>query len=649
MKKKLSAYILICALLITTMIAMAACSGKNPAGTDETASTSLAPDADNAGPTKGAGFPGGKKNPTPTLVPLPTEAPDEQIEAIEAETFSCGLRFGLDGSFGFDRESSFYNTDVELTIEAPDGSTIYYTLDGSTPDKDSAVYTEPLTFEAHGGSFPEATVFRAKALYSDGTWSDEAARTFLAGTKLTNRFSTLVFSVSGDPDELTEGPAGIFFGENYKQRGRTSERRVFIEVWDEHGENLISQFGGVRIYGGYSRQATIKSMKLFSRKSYDPAHKNFKLDVFETPKLDGSNGYIEKYDKLVLRNCGNDNQFAYIRDELSQLLAKKAGFECYEAVLPAVTYLNGSYYNFYWLHENYCDKYFREKFGDAEGEFVVLEGKDQIKDDDDDWQSEVDNYNSTYARFTKQDLTDDSVYAELCDFMDVESYLDVFAWNISLNNWDWPNNNFKCYRYVEADEHTLNRDDAVITPSSKQFDGRWRYLLHDMDYAYGLYNQDKTQANYNILRVVMNKNNERYSPLFTLLMQRKDCRDYFRSRVYEFCTGPFSENGIISAYKELHATRETELTYYYEFLERMNRMGDSTIWTTEDNYAGNEEQIFEFARERSAYALQHLEELLPAITDEPAAAENSSETDVSDADTANTDIADSDAADTESN
>ncbi|MCR5685223.1 MAG: CotH kinase family protein [Lachnospiraceae bacterium] len=618
MKKRIPALIISLLLLI---LCLAACTGKTP-GTGETGSSPTeAPDGGKASVTKQPTYPGQKKpSPTPTLAPLPVDEDSyEEVPAAEPSVFCCGLRFGADGRFAFDRDSTFYTTDVELTIEAPAGAVIYYTLDGREPGQDSSVYSEPLTFEAHGGSFPDAVTLRAKVLYADGTWSDEAARTFLAGTKLTGRFSTLVFSVCGDPDELTEGPDGIFFGENYKQRGRTSERKVFIEVWDEHGENLISQFGGVRIYGGYSRQSTIKSMKLFSRKSYDPEHKNFKLEAFETPKLDGSNEYIRKYDKLVLRNCGNDNQFAFIRDELSQLLAKKAGFECYEAVLPAVTYLNGSYYNFYWLHENYCDKYFREKFGDAEGEFVVLEGKDQIKDDDDEYQNEVDTYNKAYARFSTGDLTDDKLYAELCEFMDVESYLDVFAWNISLNNWDWPNNNFKCYRYVEADERTLNKDDAVLTPSSEQFDGRWRYLLHDMDYAYGLYNQDKTQANYNILRVVMNKNNERYSPLFTALMQRRDCRDYFRGRVYEFCKNSFSENAIISAYKELHATREKELSYYYEFLERVNRKGDSTIWTTEDNYAGNEEQIFEFARERSSYALQHLEELLPAITDEPAA------------------------------
>ena len=156
--------------------------------------------------------------------------------------------------------------------------------------------------------------------------------------------------------------------------------------------------------------------------SYDAEHKSFKIDAFQTPKLgEGEEGeVIKKYDKLVLRNGGNDIQFGFIRDELSQTLVKKAGFETYEAVLPVVVYLNGHYYAFHWLHENYCDKYFKERFGDGEGEFVILEGKDQIKDDDDEIQDIVNGYNDTYDKFVASNLTNDSVYYELCKWIDVE-------------------------------------------------------------------------------------------------------------------------------------------------------------------------------------------------------------------------------------
>ncbi|MBO4415690.1 MAG: CotH kinase family protein [Lachnospiraceae bacterium] len=593
---------------------------QNPNGNQVPDGSGLPADGQNGDWGDWGNWGGNRVTPTPVpVVTIPAEDPvnDKTNTSVKENTepVDVKLGFGDDGNYAFAEANTFYTQDVRLTITAPYESTIYYTLDGSEPTAESSIYTEPLVFKAHGSRFPEAAILRVKVLDINGNWSKTAARTYLAGTKLDGRFTTVVFSISGNPGDLTEGPDGIFYGTNYEQRGRESERMVHIEAWRADGTNLIDQYGGVRIYGGYNRQATLKSMKLFSRKSYDEDNKNFKFSEFNTMKLDGSENIIKKYDKLVLRNCGNDNQFAFIRDELSQRLVQLAGFECYEQVIPAVAYLNGQYYNLFWLHESYCDKYFKEKFGDAEGEFIILEGEDTIKKDDDDpaTQVEVEAYNKAYNEFINSDLTDDSVYKKLCDFMDVEDYLNFFAWNICLNNWDWPNNNFKCYRYVEASDSVLSQEGAITTPTTKYYDGRWRFLPHDMDYTYGLYGQDKTQANYNTLRVVMNKNNVRYSPLFTKLMDRKDCRSYFRAKCLEYCNGPLSEESIISTYKKLHAERVDELEQYYLFLERMRRLGEDSLWTTASNYQGNEDQIFEFARDRAGYILRYLDELLPEL------------------------------------
>lgn len=523
------------------------------------------------------------------------------------------LKFKDDGSFKFSEDSTFYSNDLNFTITAPEGATVYYTLDGRMPTTESTVYDGPIEFAAHGGSFPPAYIFRAMAVYADGTVSETAARTFLVSSKLDGRFTTVVFSISGDPDELTLEPDGIFTGKNYEQRGRESEREVYVEAWKSDGTEIFSQFAGVRIYGGYSRQTTIKSMKLFSRKSYDADHKNFLMDDFGTFKLDGSNNLMAKYDKLVLRNYGNDMQFGFIRDELNQKLCQLAGFDVYEEVIPAVAYLNGEYYGFYWLHENYSDKYFKEKFGDAEGEFVILEGTDTEKSDDDDplTQKYVEEYNNAYNKFINMDLTSDANYKQVTDFMDVESYLDFFAWNIAIGNWDWPNNNFKCVRYVEASAEQLAAEGAAVTPDNEYYDGRWRFLPHDMDFSFGLYGNTNTQAKYDTLKVVLNENDERYSPLFAKLMERDDCRIYFREKTIEFCEGALSEESIISTYESLHATRAEELSYFYKYIEQRARKGDSTMWTTESLYAGNEAQIYDFAKWRARYCLVQMDSLLP--------------------------------------
>ena len=608
-------------IMCLSVLSLSACDSGNNSQENNNVTESPTPTEDAKEPEEGDKTPTRTPNPgnwrDPATTPAvksesisalaPEQNKKEETAASEKKENEVGLRFFSDGNFEFDCDNQFYTSDVTLTITAPEGATVYYTLDGREPYFDSRTYSEPIKFEAlGGGEFPDAYTFRACMINPDGTTSKVAARSFLVAKNIANRFSTLVFFISGDPDQLDKAPNGIMYGNNAMERGRDSERMVYIEAFEADGTPIFAQFGGIRVYGGYSRNYSLKSFKLFSRKMYDEDHKNFKFDNFQTPKLnpEEQGEVIKKYDKLVLRNGGNDYQFGFIRDELSQQLVKKAGFDTYEEVLPAVVYLNGSYYAFHWLHENYCDKYLKERFGDAEGEFVILEGTDQLKDDDEDCQDLVDDYNRHYDRFSTADLTNDTIYNELCNYIDVESYLDFFAWNIALNNFDWPNNNFKCYRYTAAEGERLG---------TGVYDGRWRYLPHDMDYTYGIYDQAKAKENYNTLRVVLDENNERYSPLFSKLMERKDCRNYFREKTMEFLNGALSEQSIKEEYEKLHATRKQELAHYYNFIEVLNRRGDWTMWTQASNYANNEKQIYTFAEKRPGYVIRYMDELLPEL------------------------------------
>lgn len=543
-------------------------------------------------------------------------APYDGVYSYDDNRTDVSLSFASDGTFNFAEDSTLYASTVTLTINAPEGATVYYTLDGSLPDVNSSeVYKKPIEFKAKGGSFPDAQMFRAQCVLADGTVSKVAARSYLVGKKLKGRFSTIILAVSGDESELTSEPYGIFAESNYENRGRENERMVYAEAWEADGTNIFSQFAGIRVYGGYSRRNSIKSFKLFARSSYDEKGKNFKISDFGTLKLDGSDKVIKKYDKLVVRAWGNDFQFAFIRDELSQSLCKAAGFECYEGVLPVAVYFNGSYYGQLWLHENYCDKYFKEKYGDAEGEFFIVEGGEQEKDDVSDplEQAHVDEYNDTYNELISLDLTKDYNYAKVEAFMDVENYLDFFAWNITINNWDWPNNNYKAFRYYEASEEELSKEGAKVTPDNEVYDGRWRFLVHDMDYTYNLYDQDKACAPYNNLSEILNPKNVRYSPMFALLMERADCRNYFRAKVEEYLNGVLSEEGITEVYEQLHATRTKELGYFYDYLTERQHRGDFSIWTSESFYADNEAKILLFAKKRGQYVRKYVNALLPEL------------------------------------
>lgn len=532
---------------------------------------------------------------TETTTETEAETSTETETEIEAEI--TGTWEETDDAVWFNLAAGFYSETIDVELLAVEDGEIHYTTDGTIPDETSPVYEEAIRIYANSSDFPTATCVQAVLVYDDGTVSDPVGHNYFTNTNIDDRFTTLVFAISGEPDELTEGPDGIFYGDNYSDRGSESEREVYVEVYEADGTRLTAQYAGVRIYGGASRESSVKSMKLFARKSYDSDYGKFNLSVFGT--LDVTGSVIEKYDKLVLRNAGNDFQFAFIRDELAQTLAELAGFSDYEAVVPAVGYLNGEYYGFYWLHESYCDDYFKEKYGDTDGEFVVIEGTEQYKDGSDD---EAENaaateYQQFYESVSALDLTVEENYAEVTNTIDVENYLDYYAFNIYISNKDWPQNNYKCYRYEPTDGETYG---------TGVYDGKWRYLLHDTDYSFGLYEQRETKANYDCLKQIMKEDSERYSPLFTALMQRDDCREYFVEKMLEYTNGALSTSSILSVLDEMCDERSTEMAYYYGYLESLRNAGDDSIWTYSSYLDGQVSQIEDFAAARPDYMVRFL-------------------------------------------
>ncbi len=493
----------------------------------------------------------------------------------------------------------FFSETVKLVIDFPEGAQVFYTTDGSEPNTNAKEYSEPIELKAATGNFPNSIVLKVKAYYPGGLRSEVITHTFFAQEGIENRFETVIFAVSGEPKHLTYETTGIFHGDNAKQRGRESEREIYLEVIDSTGELILEQKAGARPYGGASRESSMKSMKLFARKEYDEDHGKFALDIFGTVGADGK--VMDKYDKLVLRNYGNDFQFAFIRDELNQRLAAQAGYTNVEAVVPAVVYLNGKYYGLHYLHENYCDDFFKDKYGDGAGKYEVIEGGERYKsiDETDEQNAQAaKDYKSGYNNLAYGDLTNEEAYAKLCAFMDVENYLDYYAYNIYINNNDWPQNNYKCYRYYAAEGEKYGFD---------EMDGRWRFLLHDMDFSMGLYGSRETDASYNNLKEILNEESERYSPLFTALMEREDCREYFIEAIGEVMNGPLWSVNVERTLEEMSAERANEMVYFFEHLEDMKKY-DKSIWIWYDEYLKRTENIKKFAKDRKAYMVKYLQD-----------------------------------------
>lgn len=516
--------------------------------------------------------------PTAAAVPTPTGTPGEVCFSESGYLFSETVR-------------------LELSSVSKKSGYITYTMDGTEPSKTSVRYTEPILLEPNSGPVPNVYSIRAKAWYDDGSVSDTYVHTYFVNTEINNRYTTAIFSINGNPAELTDGPDGILYGTNYEDRGRASERKVHLEALSADGTLLFSQFAGVRVFGGTSREHAVKSLKLFARKEYEQGKGTFATTLFGSTTIDGS-APITKYDKLVLRNGGDDFGLAFLRDELVQRLAIDAGFSAYEAVVPAAAYINGSYYGFYWLHESYCDKYFQYRNGKSDGEYIILEGSETYKaiSGDAAESAAAKEYNALYKQYAYADLTVEDTFAVLCSKIDVENYMDYMAYNIYIANHDWPYGNYRCFRYYAAEGEAYGTGEK---------DGRFRFLLHDCDDSFSIYTADAAAAAHSndLEEVLSSKSSARYSPLLVALLKREDCKQYFINKMLEYMNGALSYDNVCKVLDKMCAERDTELAYYYQHLASL-----TNVSATPTSLERQLLHIRSFAKERPAYMLGCLED-----------------------------------------
>ena len=507
-------------------------------------------------------------------------------------------------------DSGIYLTDQKIVVDVPQKAVVYYTNDCTEPNETNGIlYEKPIVL-----TVTDETVlhtYRFKAYYQNGDESAVETYTYFVGEDADKRYTTNVLHVVGEPEDLFGYEEGIFaFGRkfdeymeanpgahlgggidaNFQRKGRETEKEVVVEFFQSDGSSFLKQNCGIRVYGDTSRLKNQKSFKLYARQEYD------ELDDFNYPFLKDFVSYddgtvAQKYEQLIVRSGGTDNGYGYIRSELCAKLASLAGYEDAMYAEPICVYMNGEYRGIYWLCNAYDDCYFEEKYGEHNGQFVVLGGVDDRKEDDPEVQEYVDEYNNFYVTFANADLTDDSTAAALNEVLDIENYLQYFAIQNYIGNWDSIDNNLKAYRYVSED---FEYEENTV------YDGRYRHLLFDLDFGYGLkvqFGGMGVNAGDRTLQRFLDA-----SPLFKALMQRQDCREYFINYTCELMNGAMSYESVATVLPPMHGEREAELRY---MLENSDVQKDSICkdWegdciekyeTVENNYA----IILKFAEER---------------------------------------------------
>lgn len=277
-----------------------------------------------------------------------------------------------------------------------------------------------------------------------------------------------------------------------------------------------NQITGVRVHGGLTRVTPNKSMRLYARKKYGAPY--FQYDFF---------GDGMRHRRVVLRNSGSDSISTLFRDAVIHEISKDLRFEK-QRYIPLVVFLNGEYRGIYNLREYEDENYLAEKYGIDPDDIDLMDGNEARHGDDKHWRALV--------SLLEGDIASAGVYAKVLERMDVDSFIDYQIANIFFGNSDWPHNNIRHWR----------RRVAYTPGQPSGLDGRWRWMMFDVDFGMQTYRRNTLQGAANE-KGMRNWNNTEWSTVvFRRLLINKVFRQRFESRFVELLDGNFSTERVIA-------------------------------------------------------------------------------------------------------
>ncbi len=461
-------------------------------------------------------------------------------------------------------EGGFYSGPVEVQLLAPEG-TIYYTLDGRDPRTKAGVrYTRPLQLQ-------HTTVVRV-AVRANGRWGPVLSYTWFIDEPAT---TLPVVSLAIDPDVLFHPVHGLFVegpnvvdslwrkpGANFWSR---KEVPVSVELYETDGTCAWRSLAGMRLFGGMSRLFPQKSLALVARKRYGArriAHAVF-----------GKQG-PRKFKYLVLRNSGSDWGKAWMRDALTASLVEDWDLD-HQAHRLAIAYINGRYWGLYHLREK-INRYFIASHHEVDKDSIdLLEHRGYLK------RGSRLHYLRLLDYLQKHDLSDEAAFAWVASQMDVDNFADYQIVQIFIDNRD-AGGNIKYWR--------------PQTPG-----GRWRWILYDTDWGYGLH--DSTAWAFNSLAFHTAPDGPAWPnpPWSTFilrkLLENEGFRQKFVRRFADRLNTAFRSERVLAKTEALYRAMLPEMPRH---LKRWRRSRDG--WEQEV------ERVRTFARQRPAHMWQHLQE-----------------------------------------
>jgi len=566
-----------------------------PKGTDNTQST-----------------PGNTGMSTPTPTPKPTPKPTAKPTPTPVSK---------DPTVTFSKNGGVYKTRFDLTLTADNGYTIYYTTDGSDPRTSTTkkTYTSAITISQsmgqHAGPLTVATssalgfpvpssqiigtVVKAYAVKGN-LKTPVVTNSYFVSSSLVATYDMPIVSISTKKEDFTT-KTGIYV--TVMQNPYDTKERIvgYVEFFDETGTKQTGQYIQISMNGNGSLANHMKSMRLYFKKDADPSVDGnpgkLKYDIFQGAARDTYGNIIDSFDRILLRNSGNDCPHTMIRDAFMQKASASMNVDYLEA-RPVLVFVNGEFWGMYNARERYDDKYFNAHYGILEDNIAILEAPTPLKPNNGKYEVNEGNpgdekpWEELIKYATSHNLAIQEYFDYVASQVDLDSLVDHFIANMYFANTDWPGNNVKVWR-------NKNEND----PSG--FDTKWRFLIQDMDYGCGFGASVSTDM---FRHTLASSAGAVVVRLFNACLKNPQFKQDFYDRFMYVLDNIYTEEKLISIIDSMAAERKSGIAIT---AQRWSGGGLST-----SNFNSGVEGLRSFVRQRGAYVKTHMRTYLNISTKE---------------------------------
>lgn len=422
----------------------------------------------------------------------PTEPPKEEDGEKEEKEFLT-----------LSREEGVFSEPFELKVTAKsEGNKIYYTLDGTLPTAESNEYESGI---AIGRKNTKALSNRIQYnSWEYGSYNFQAAEgattlrlleTTESGEEVGRKTLNYFYGANGAADFPLPVVSIVMSGDDaisfYNDIAGESKKYAVICYYDFKTGECFQRSTQIKLGGNWTKGFPYRTMNInFNKDENGAKNEPVDIDLFSGRKaMNGEE--LTNFTRFRLHTGGNAQTSAWFSDAFTQNVAAQIGYKGDKLQVsttgyrPCEVYLSGEYWGIYAIREHYTNVYFAQNYGVDKDDVILLDRAYNLPADP--------AVNQTYAFEVKEedkgkhgmeygtalfdflmntDLSVAANYERFTQMVDVTSLSDLMLTQLYAGNWDFMRNNLKMWRTAKVD------------PTNPYADGKWRFCLHDLDFAF---------------------------------------------------------------------------------------------------------------------------------------------------------------------